>query len=140
MIVQLEVAVRMTARPGRRDYGYLSVVTQFYTQPEIALRLPPGAFQPRPKVASALVRMTLPGARGQLGITSERDFLQFVGNCFVQKRKTLANNLRAHFHAERVEAALPAAGIKRQARAEELSLAQFAALFRNVSGTADERR
>ncbi|MGH9795757.1 MAG: ribosomal RNA small subunit methyltransferase A, partial [Candidatus Acidiferrales bacterium] len=169
VIVQLEVAVRITAKPGRRDYGYLSVVTQFYTQPEIALRLPPGAFQPRPKVSSALVRMTLPGQRTHLHIarelvqenvgspvpksattpapavasalapsSDERAFLKFAGHCFEQKRKTIANNLRARFPAPQVEAALAAAAIKRQARAEELSLRDFAALFRQLRLATDE--
>lgn len=163
VIVQLEVAVRITAKPGRRDYGYLSVVTQFYTQPEIALRLPPGAFQPRPKVASALVRMSLPGERAHLHIArqlahrnaastapsvasalaqedDERAFLKFAGHCFEQKRKTVANNLRAHFPAPQVEAALAVAAITRQARAEELRLRDFATLFRAINTTADERR
>jgi 16S rRNA (adenine1518-N6/adenine1519-N6)-dimethyltransferase len=130
VVVQLEVAARMTARPGRREYGYLSVVTQFYTQPEIALRLPPGAFQPRPKVASALVRMQLPGGRAELDLPAgeEPRFLEFVGHCFAQKRKTLLNNLRPHFAVPRIEAALAAVRLKPQARAEELSLPQFARL------------
>ncbi len=128
VVVQLEVAARMTARPGRREYGYLSVVTQFYTQAEIALRLPPGAFQPRPKVASALVRMRLPG-HAQLGVADEAGFLAFVGHCFEQKRKTLLNNLRTRYPVTRAESALGAAEIKPQARAEELSLAQFARVF-----------
>jgi 16S rRNA (adenine1518-N6/adenine1519-N6)-dimethyltransferase len=130
VVVQLEVAARMTARPGRREYGYLSVVTQFYTQPEIALKLPPGAFQPRPKVASALVRMRMPGGRAELGVRAgeEPRFLEFVGYCFAHKRKTLLNNLRPHFAAARIEAALAAARLKPQARAEELSLPQFAGL------------
>jgi 16S rRNA (adenine1518-N6/adenine1519-N6)-dimethyltransferase len=131
VVVQLEVAARMTARPGRREYGYLSAVTQFYTQPEIAFKLPPGAFQPRPKVASALVRMRLPGRRAELGVPvgQQARFLEFVGHCFAHKRKTLLNNLRPHFAAARVEAALAAARLKPQARAEELSLPQFAHLF-----------
>lgn len=129
VVVQLEVAARITARPGRREYGYLSAVTQFYTQPEIALRLPPGAFQPRPKVASALVRMRLPGQRAKLAVRDEAAFLRFVGYCFAQKRKTLLNNLRPHFAAARIADALAAARLKPQARAEELTLAQFARLF-----------
>jgi 16S rRNA (adenine1518-N6/adenine1519-N6)-dimethyltransferase len=130
VVIQLEVAVRITARPGRRDYGYLSVLSQFYSQPEILLRLPPGAFRPRPKVASALVAMRMPGARAALGITDEAGFLKFVQVCFAQKRKTLANNLRAVFHAERVDALLRATKIPPKARAEELSVAELAALHR----------
>lgn len=129
VVVQLEVAARMTARPGRREYGYLSAVTQFYTQPEIALRLPPGAFQPRPKVASALVGMRVPGQRAELDVGDEAAFLKFVGHCFAQKRKTLLNNLRPHFAPARIAAALTAARLHPQARAEELTLPQFARLF-----------
>jgi len=140
VVVQLEVAVRLCAQPGRRDYGYLSVVTQFYTQPEIALRLPPGAFQPRPKVASALVRMRMPGAGALLGVADEEAFLKLVGRCFEQKRKTLANNLRAHFPASRVAAAIAAVRITPRSRAEELTLVEFAALFHEMLGTTDEHR
>ena len=62
-VMQFEVAARIVARPGRRSYGYLSAACQFYTQPEILLRIPPGAFRPPPRVTSALVRMALPGER-----------------------------------------------------------------------------
>jgi 16S rRNA (adenine1518-N6/adenine1519-N6)-dimethyltransferase len=128
-VIQLEVAARVVARPGRREYGYLSVLAQFYSRPEILLRLPPGAFRPRPNVASALVVLKMPGARATLGIRDEPRFLKFVQGCFAQKRKTLANNLRGHFPADKVEAMLKEAGIPPKARAEELSVAQFAALF-----------
>lgn len=96
------------------------------------LRLPPGAFRPRPKVASALVALRMPGARATLGITDEPRFLKFVQSCFAQKRKTLANNLRALHSADRIEGMLKAAGISPRARAEELSVAQFAALFQHM--------
>jgi len=129
VVIQLEVAARIVARPGRRDYGYLSVLAQFYSQPEILLRLPPGAFRPRPKVASALVALKMPGARATLGVSDEHAFLKFVQRCFAHKRKTLANNLRTHFPAENVSGMLKAAGVPEKSRAEELTLAQFAALF-----------
>ncbi len=133
VVIQLEVAARLVAKPGRRDYGYLSVLTQFYSQPEIVFRIPPGAFRPPPKVASALVAMRLPGERARLGIRDEAGFLRFVQRCFAQKRKTLANNLRAIASAGVVAAALAGAGINAKARAEELTLSQFASLFRALS-------
>ncbi len=132
VVVQLEVAARLVARPGRREYGYLSALTQFYTRPEILLRIPPAAFRPRPRVASALVRMRPPGERAHLAGLAAREetrFLQFIQRCFAQKRKTLRNNLRAIAPAERAEAALEAARIARDARAEQLSLTQFADLY-----------
>lgn len=130
VVVQREVAERLVAQPGGREYGYLSAAAQFYTRPEVALRLPPGAFRPPPKVASALVSMRTPGSGTGLGVTDDAAFLRFLHGCFAQKRKTLANNLRALGRtAESVAAMLAANGIRRDARAEQLSLAQFAALF-----------
>lgn len=129
VVVQWEVAQRLVARPGRRDYAYLSVLAQFYARPEIVLRIPPGAFRPRPKVTSALVRLALPGERAKLQIADEPAFLEFVKMCFAQKRKTLLNNLRAALGEARARALVDAAGIKSGARAEELSVAQFAQLF-----------
>jgi 16S rRNA (adenine1518-N6/adenine1519-N6)-dimethyltransferase len=129
IVIQLEVAARIVARPGRRTYGYLSAACQFYTRPELLLRIPPGAFRPPPKVASALVRMDFPGERAQLGISDEARFLNFVGICFGQKRKTLRNNLRALAEGDRIDEALAACALRPDARAEQLSLAEFAKLF-----------
>lgn len=129
IVIQLEVAARIVARPGSRTYGYLSAVCQFYARPEILLRISPGAFRPPPKVASALVRMNLPGERAKLAIPDETRFLKFVGVCFGQKRKTLRNNLRALAESSRIDAALAACSLRPDARAEQLSLADFAALF-----------
>ncbi|HJY86634.1 MAG TPA: 16S rRNA (adenine(1518)-N(6)/adenine(1519)-N(6))-dimethyltransferase RsmA [Candidatus Acidoferrales bacterium] len=131
VVVQLEVAERLRARPGRREYGYLSVLAQFYAQPEILLRIPPGAFRPRPKVTSALVSLRIPGNRGQLGITDEAEFLEFVKACFAQKRKTLLNNLRRMVGEERAQEVLRRAGLRRTARAEQLNLAELAALYKH---------
>ncbi|HTU35390.1 MAG TPA: 16S rRNA (adenine(1518)-N(6)/adenine(1519)-N(6))-dimethyltransferase RsmA [Candidatus Acidoferrum sp.] len=132
IVVQLEVAVRIAARPGRRDYGYLSVLSQFYTKPEIILRIPPGAFRPPPRVASALLRMNGPGERASLGVADEESFLAFVRTCFGKKRKTLRNNLRDVAGDDRVRSALGACNLRPHARAEQLSLRQFAALFENL--------
>jgi len=135
IVIQLEVAERIAAQPARREYGYLSAACQFYTKPKIALRLPPGAFSPPPKVDSALVEMNLPGERARLNIgdaENETRFLKFVQTCFSQKRKTLRNNLRATSSEEQIHAALTATGLRLDARAEQLSLAQFADVFRHL--------
>ena len=135
IVIQLEVAERIVAQPGRREYGYLSAACQFYTQPRIALRLPPGAFSPPPRVDSALIAMTLPGERARLNIgdaTNETRFLKFIQACFSLKRKTLRNNLRSISSEEQIHAALAAAGLRADARAEQLTLAQFAEVFRQL--------
>jgi 16S rRNA (adenine1518-N6/adenine1519-N6)-dimethyltransferase len=129
IVIQFEVAERIVAAPGRRDYGYLSAVCQFYTRPKIAFRIPPGAFRPPPRVNSALMHMTIPGERASLKIADEKRFLEFIGTCFGQKRKTLRNNLRAIMPGERIHAALAGCGLRPDARAEQLTLAQFAQLF-----------
>jgi 16S rRNA (adenine1518-N6/adenine1519-N6)-dimethyltransferase len=129
IVIQFEVAVRIVARPGRRDYGYLSVVSQWFGRPEIAFRIPPGAFRPPPKVASALVTFRMPGERSKHAVEGESAFLEFVKECFAQKRKTLRNNLRPRL-GERAEEVLQQAGLPASARAEELTPADFVRLFR----------
>jgi 16S rRNA (adenine1518-N6/adenine1519-N6)-dimethyltransferase len=133
IVIQLEVAARLTARPGTRDYGYLSVVTQFYSRPEFALRLPPAAFRPPPKVASALVTLKFPGQAASFEPQEAAHFLDFVKTCFAQKRKTLSNNLRAVSMPERTRRLLGELKLREDARAEQLTVAQFLALYRIIS-------
>jgi 16S rRNA (adenine1518-N6/adenine1519-N6)-dimethyltransferase len=133
VVMQLEVAERVLARPGRREYGYLSAACQFYTRPKLALKIPPGAFRPPPKVRSALVQMELPGEGASLGIADEAKFLKFIRLCFSHKRKTLRNNLRTIASDERIQEALASCGLRPDARAEQLSLAHFAALFAAIA-------
>jgi 16S rRNA (adenine1518-N6/adenine1519-N6)-dimethyltransferase len=129
VVMQLEVAERIVARPGRHEYAYLSAACQFYSRPEIAFKIPPGAFRPPPKVTSALVRLDLPGEGAKLRVADNTKFLKFIQLCFGHKRKTLRNNLRAVASDARIHEALESCGLRSDARAEQLSLAQFAALF-----------
>ena len=129
LVVQLEVAARIAARPGSRDYGYLSAFTQFHAAAEILLRIPPGAFQPPPKVQSALLALRPPGERKVLGIEDEPAFMDFLKVCFAHKRKTLRNNLRAAVTQEEAGAVLRECGLAESARAEEIGLPKFARLF-----------
>jgi 16S rRNA (adenine1518-N6/adenine1519-N6)-dimethyltransferase len=141
IVMQLEVAERIAAHPNVRDYGYLSVLCQFYAQPKIALRIPPGAFRPPPKVKSSLVGMTLPGEQVSLNITGESEekhFLEFVQTCFSQKRKTLRNNLLAIAADKKIHEALATTFLRPDARAEQLSLPQFAALFNHLASFCRE--
>ena len=133
IVVQLEVAQRLTARPGSKSYGYLSVVTQFYTRPEFALRLPRAAFRPPPEVGSALVHLRLPGERAKLAIQVDDDFLEFVKTCFSHKRKTLSNNLRDIAGPEQTRSLLCSLDLRKDARAEQLSVAELAAVYQSIS-------
>jgi 16S rRNA (adenine1518-N6/adenine1519-N6)-dimethyltransferase len=133
IVIQLEVAARLTARPNSKQYGYLSVATQFYSRPAFALRLPPAAFRPPPEVASALVSLKFPGEAVALEMTSAEEFLEFVKTCFAQKRKTLSNNLRSLSTPEHVRGILSGLKLREDARAEQLSVAEFAGLFEAIS-------
>jgi 16S rRNA (adenine1518-N6/adenine1519-N6)-dimethyltransferase len=133
IVIQLEVAERVVAKPGRREYGYLSALCQYYANPTIALRIPPGAFRPRPKVQSALVRMTLPGQQSALNVSNEKGFLQFIQGCFGQKRKILRNNLKQLAPDRKIHEALEESGLRPDSRAEQLTLAQFASLFASLA-------
>ena len=134
-VMQAEVAARLAAQPGTRDYGYLSVVTQFYTRPELVFEIPREAFEPRPEVTSALVTLRLPGERAKLALKDEPRFLKFVKLCFAQKRKTLVNNLRARTKPEKIRAALGAQGLRPDARAEQLTVSQLAGLEAQLGGS-----
>jgi 16S rRNA (adenine1518-N6/adenine1519-N6)-dimethyltransferase len=130
VVIQLEVAQRLTARPGSKSYGYLSVLTQYYTRPDLALRIPRGAFRPPPEVDSALVSMRLPGESAKLKVEDEAAFLEFVKACFAQKRKTLANNLRGICEASHTHEILKSLRLREDARAEQLTVEELAAVFR----------
>lgn len=133
IVIQLEVAERIAAGPGSRDYGYLSTTCQFYAKPKIAFRIPPGAFRPPPRVQSALVEMSFPGEAGALGIREPDKFFGFLSLCFTQKRKTLRNNLLGVTSDTRIHEALDQAGVRSDARAEQLTLTQFASIFKSIS-------
>jgi 16S rRNA (adenine1518-N6/adenine1519-N6)-dimethyltransferase len=122
-LMQWEVAQRLLAGPGSRDYAYLTVATQLVCDMDLVCRVPPGAFSPPPKVDSGAVRLR----RKPVIQSDRRELLKFVGRCFTQKRKTLRNNLRP-FYGSSIEA-LPEAGL----RAEQLSLERFISLYQTLS-------
>ena len=127
-LVQKEVADRITARPGSRAYGYLSVEAQLYADVRMLFEVRPSAFRPPPKVDSALIGFAL-HSRADLGIGSPGEFLKFVRLCFQHKRKTIRNNLAAAYGGDAV-AAWPEAS----QRAEQLSVEQFAEMHRRLVG------
>jgi 16S rRNA (adenine1518-N6/adenine1519-N6)-dimethyltransferase len=130
IVIQLEVAERLVARPDTSKlYGYLSVATQFYSRPELLLRLPCGAFRPPPEVDSALVRLRLPGEDVTVKMANPDDFLEFVKRCFAQKRKTLANNLRELAKPEQLRGLLRELQLREDARAEQLGVRELASVY-----------
>ncbi len=136
IVIQEEVAERLAASPGTKAYGYLSVATQFYSRPEFVLQIPRIAFDPPPQVASALVSMRLPGANAALNLKDGDAFLEFVKACFAQKRKMLTNNLRSILKPAETRAALQSLQLREDARGEQLSVPELAALFKAVSSVS----
>ena len=137
IVIQTEVAHRLVAQPGGRDYGYLSVFTQFYSRPEFVFEIPRDVFDPPPEVASALVTLRLPGERAKLALSDETRFLDFVKLCFSKKRKTLVNNLRTLAKRDRVREALASLSLRPDARAEQLTASQLAALHSHLLAGLD---
>jgi 16S rRNA (adenine1518-N6/adenine1519-N6)-dimethyltransferase len=133
LLVQREVAERLAAAPGTRDYGYLTVSTQLYFQPRIVLTVPPGAFSPPPKVHSALVALQRSPRFSHWRREEAEEFLEFAKRCFAQKRKTLLNNLAGSFSRDHVARVLAEAGKPTNIRAEQLSVEELAAVFEHLT-------
>ena len=129
VMVQKEVAERIVAKPGGRDYGVLSVSLQYYADCSKVLDVPAEYFEPRPKVDSAVVHMVLKKERlFEPGSKDEKQFFAVVKAAFSQRRKTLLNSLAAAYGKQRVSAALEAAGIESSRRPETLAIEEFKAL------------
>jgi 16S rRNA (adenine1518-N6/adenine1519-N6)-dimethyltransferase len=135
LMMQREVADRLSAAPGVRDYGLLSATTQMHAQVDSLFTLPPEAFSPPPDVFSTVLRLHFAPRFAELGVDAV-GFDRFLKTLFAQKRKTLQNNLRAGgFAPERVAAAWPES-IPAQARAESVALEPLAELYRALEGAA----
>lgn len=129
LMMQREVADRVAAAPGGRDYGVLSATTQMNARVETLFTLPPSAFSPPPEVFSTVLRLEFAPRFDALGVDAA-GFDAFLKACFAQKRKTLANNLRAAGHSpQALQAAWPTE-IPLQARAETVALEPMAQLYR----------
>ena len=128
-LIQREVADRLTARPGTREYGYLTVETQCFCHAELLFPVPPAAFRPPPKVESAVVLLTPHRPTAEIPVSQPDRFLQFAGHCFQQKRKTLRNNLLPHYPKQAVDS-LPQGRL----RAEQLTIQELADVYRRLVG------
>ncbi len=133
VMVQREVADRIAAEPGSRDYGLLSATVQLFARVENLFTLPPAAFLPPPQVHSSVIRLTMAPRLEELRV-EEEPFVAFLKLIFAQKRKTLVNNLRAQYENPAIRAALKAAGVRADVRAEALPLGKTAAVFRHLEG------
>jgi 16S rRNA (adenine1518-N6/adenine1519-N6)-dimethyltransferase len=129
IMVQREVADRIAAEPGSRDYGLLSATAQLYCRVENLFTLPPGAFSPPPKVHSSVLRLTVAPRFDELQV-SHKKFIAFLKAAFAMKRKTLVNNLKDIYPQQKIKAALAQAGLKPDIRAEAVGLEQMATVFR----------
>jgi 16S rRNA (adenine1518-N6/adenine1519-N6)-dimethyltransferase len=140
ILVQREVADRIAAEPGSRDYGLLSATAQLHARVENLFTLPPTAFSPPPQVHSAALRLTIAPRDQQLGLDTlglKDGFIDFLKLSFGQKRKTLRNNLKSAYAEPRLRAALSQARVNPAARAETLSLDESAALYRALRQNHD---
>ena len=131
IMVQKEVADRMQTGPGSKDYGALSLAVQYYAEPYIVANVPPNCFMPRPKVGSAVIRLTR-HANPPVTVRDEALMFRLIRASFNQRRKTLANGLNnspeLSFTKEEISAAIEALGLPAAIRGEALTLEQFAAL------------
>lgn len=132
LMVQKEVADRLAARPGTSEYGLLSATAQLYARVEKLFTLAPGAFSPPPKVHSTVVRLVVSPQLEKLGV-EEAEFIDFLKLSFGQKRKTLWNNLKTRYQADQLKSAMKKTRINPSVRAEALSLAASANLFRALA-------
>ncbi|CAM4457531.1 16S rRNA (adenine(1518)-N(6)/adenine(1519)-N(6))-dimethyltransferase RsmA [Paenibacillus phoenicis] len=131
VMIQKEVAERMAATPGGKDYGSLSIAVQYYSTPEMICTVPHSVFIPQPNVESAVIRLTV-REKPAVAVQDEAFFFEVVQASFAQRRKTISNNLKSRFFPkegrERLEQLLEEAGIQPSRRAETLSLDEFAKL------------
>lgn len=131
VMVQKEVAERMQAEPGSKDYGALSLAVQFYAKPQIAANVPPNCFVPRPKVGSAVICLHA-YEKPPVEVTDAKLMFQLIRASFNQRRKTLVNGLKnasgLDFHKEDILKALSEMGLGEAVRGETLTLSQFADL------------
>jgi 16S rRNA (adenine1518-N6/adenine1519-N6)-dimethyltransferase len=131
IMVQREVADRIAAGPGSRDYGLLSATAQLYAKVERLFTLPPEAFAPPPKVHSTVLRLTMAPRFAELKIKPV-EFIGFLKTAFAMKRKTLLNNLKKDYSEEMIRSTLKETGVRSDVRAEALPLERSAEIFRRL--------
>ena len=138
IMVQKEVADRMQAGPGKKDYGALSLAVQYYSHPEIVVNVPPSCFMPQPKVGSSVISLKR-YEKPVVDVDDEKLMFKIIRASFNQRRKTLANGLNNFggmgLTKEQIQQSIEALGVPVNVRGEALSLAQCAQLS-NIIGAA----
>lgn len=131
VMVQKEVADRMKVGPGTKDYGALSLAVQYYAEPYIVANVPPNCFMPRPKVGSAVIRLTR-HEKPPVDVADEKLMFRLIRASFNQRRKTLANGLNnspeLSYSKEEIQQTIEKCGFKAGIRGEALTLEDFAKL------------
>ncbi len=131
VMVQKEVAERMAAKPGGKDYGALSLAVQYYSEPYLAANVPPNCFIPRPAVGSAVIRMKIYDTP-PVEVSDEKEMFRIIKASFGERRKTLQNGIKnfpeLDYSKEEVSAALNEMGLDENIRGEKLGLQEFARL------------
>ncbi len=131
VMVQKEVAERMQAGPGTKDYGALSLAVQYFSEPYLAANVPPNCFMPRPKIGSAVIRLTL-HQKPPVEVAQEQMMFRIIRASFNQRRKTMVNGLNNSqeipFTKNEIQSALRQMGLSESIRGEALTLQQFAEL------------
>ena len=135
IMVQREVAERIAAAPGSRDYGLLSATAQLYSKVENLFTLPPGAFAPPPKVHSTVLRLTVAPRFADFGV-EPKAFIQFLKTSFAMKRKTLINNLKKSYPEAQIRRVLKEQDIRADVRAEALPLETAAGIFKQLANSS----
>ena len=136
VMVQKEVADRMQVGPGTKDYGALSLAVQYYAKPEIVANVPPNCFMPRPKVGSAVIKLTR-YEKPPVEVQDERLMFRLIRASFNQRRKTLVNSIKNSgdfsLGKEEIENIFEKCGLPLNIRGEALTLEQFAMLANCIS-------
>ena len=135
VMVQKEVADRMRAEPGTKEYGALSLAVQYYAEPYLAANVPPNCFMPRPKVGSAVIRLSA-RQKPPVEVKDEKLMFRLIRAAFNQRRKTLQNAItnsgELNFSKEETGQAITSVGLNPSIRGEKLGLAEFAALADDI--------
>jgi len=134
VMMQKEVAARLVAKPGTKEYGSLSIFLQLFSDVKTVFDVSAKVFIPEPRIDSSIVNITFKRPKYFTSYEAAEKFLAFVRLCFATRRKTLYNNLKGTFSTDDITAALHDAQLRSNVRAEQLSIEDFLALFKLLAG------
>lgn len=138
VMVQKEVGKRLLAKPSSKDYGSLTIFTNFYSNPRLRFHINPHCFYPAPKVVSSVITFFL--CQPDQNIKSENGFFTFVRQCFQQRRKMIKNSLKSFYSLDMISTGLNAIHRSNKIRAEDLTLDEFVLLFNQICHTDNQNQ